>query len=176
MKWGIFYRNKEMYGMAKKIQRLIFMFQRPRKLLFTLYYAVRLKYCGREVDFEPTMVIRNPGNVSIGYKCSFSNFVILDAHAPITIGDHCMFANGVTVATATHDYLRKPMNSVCLLKPVVIGNDVWFGIGATVLAGVTIGDGAVIGAHALVTKDIPCGAIVVGTPAKILKYRPDFSK
>ena len=56
-------------------------------------------------------------------------------------------------------------------KRVKIGNDVWIGYGALVMGGVTIGDGACIGAGALVTKDVPPFAIVGGVPAKILKYR-----
>lgn len=54
---------------------------------------------------------------------------------------------------------------------VVIGNDVWVGWEAMILSGVTIGDGAVIGARALVTKDVPPYAIVGGVPAKVIKYR-----
>lgn len=54
---------------------------------------------------------------------------------------------------------------------IVIGNDVWIGYGANVLSGVQIGDGAIIGARALVSKDVPPYAIVGGNPAKLLKYR-----
>lgn len=56
---------------------------------------------------------------------------------------------------------------------VVIGNDVWIGKGVTILSGVTINDGAVIGAHAVVAKDVPPYAVVVGNPARIVKYRFD---
>ena len=59
------------------------------------------------------------------------------------------------------------------LVPGAIGNDVWVGFGATILSGVTIGDGAVIGARALVAKDVPPYAIVGGVPAKVIKYRFD---
>ncbi len=82
-----------------------------------------------------------------------------------------MFAPRVTISTAFHDYNNRPMNTRTLYKPVVIGSDVWFGIGATVLAGVHIEDGAVIGAHALVTKDVPANAIVMGIPGKVVGYR-----
>ena len=58
-------------------------------------------------------------------------------------------------------------------RPVKIGNDVWIGRGAFIKGGVTIGDGAVIAAHAVVTKDVPPYAIVCGVPAKIIKYRFD---
>ncbi|NOT14947.1 MAG: CatB-related O-acetyltransferase [Methylotenera sp.] len=56
-----------------------------------------------------------------------------------------------------------------------IGNDVWIGARAIVLDGVSIGDGAIVGAGAVVTKDVPAYAIVVGTPAKIVRYRFDQS-
>lgn len=56
---------------------------------------------------------------------------------------------------------------------IVIGNDVWIGAGATILSGVKIGNGAVIGADAVVAKDIPPYAVVVGNPAKVIKYRFD---
>ncbi len=56
---------------------------------------------------------------------------------------------------------------------VVIGNDVWIGMGATILSGVRIGDGAVIGARALVSKDVPPYAIAAGNPARVLRYRFD---
>lgn len=57
-----------------------------------------------------------------------------------------------------------------------IGNDVWIGHGATIMAGVNIGDGAIIAAGSIVTKDVPACAIVGGNPAKIIKYRFDDEK
>lgn len=56
---------------------------------------------------------------------------------------------------------------------VVIGNDVWLCHGATILSGVTIGDGAVIGCNALVTRDVPPYGVVAGNPGKVVKYRFD---
>lgn len=56
-------------------------------------------------------------------------------------------------------------------KEVIIGNDVWLGHGAVVQQGVSIGDGAVIGSNAVVTKDVPPYAIVVGVPARVIRYR-----
>ena len=54
---------------------------------------------------------------------------------------------------------------------VSIGNDVWVGADATILSGVTIGDGAIVGAHSVVARDVPPYAVVVGNPAKIVRYR-----
>ena len=58
-------------------------------------------------------------------------------------------------------------------KTTVIGNDVWIGHGAVIQSGLTVGDGAVIASNAVVTKDVPPYAIVVGVPAKVIKYRFD---
>lgn len=55
--------------------------------------------------------------------------------------------------------------------PVTIGNDVWIGMRSIIMPGVNIGDGSVIGAGAVVTKDVPAYAIVGGVPAKVIKYR-----
>ena len=54
---------------------------------------------------------------------------------------------------------------------IIVGNDVWIGYGATLMEGVTVGDGAIIGAMAVVASDVPPYAIVIGNPAKILRYR-----
>lgn len=69
---------------------------------------------------------------------------------------------------ARGELICKQSNSVC---PVVIGNDVWLGACATILKGSKIGNGAVIGAKALVKGEIPENAIAVGIPAKVLRYR-----
>jgi len=150
---------------------LLHLLKSPYKAIFTFYYLIRLKKCCVPVDFSTTMIIRNPGKITIGSNCSFSNFVIIDGHDEISIGNYCMFANNVVIATATHDYKVNPMNSTIVRKPVSIENNVWFGIGATVMPGLTIGEGAVIGAQSLVTKNVPRNAIVIGIPARIAKYR-----
>lgn len=62
-------------------------------------------------------------------------------------------------------------NEEVLIPKTVIGNDVWIGMGAMLMGGVTVGDGAVIGAGSVVTKDVPPYAIVYGSPAKVHKYR-----
>lgn len=157
--------------LARALLRAARFVSHPRSLFTHLWYRLVLGHCGRNCDFARHMIIRNPRKVSIGDRCTFSAFVVLDAHDRITIGNDCMFALRVSVSTATHDYANTPMNSRTLTRPVVIGNDVWFGVGATVLPGVTIGDGAVVGAQALVTKDVPPRAIVVGVPARVVKYR-----
>lgn len=104
-----------------------------------------------------------------------------------TIGKFCSISWGVTIGPEEHDFSRLTTHSFLYSlksfkivqqkyyspfeKPCNIGNDVWIGSNATILRGVTIGDGAVIGANSIVTKDVPPYSIVVGNPGKIIKYR-----
>ncbi len=103
------------------------------------------------------------------------------------IGKFCSFASGVMVISTNHDptkitthpFLFKPYLGVVkedfrVVRNVHIGNDVWIGQNAIILPSVSsIGDGAVIGAGAVVTKDVPPYAIAVGAPARVIKYRFD---
>ena len=83
----------------------------------------------------------------------------------VSIGPNCTF---VLMSHPNSSHIRKHIKS----KPAIIriGDDVWIGASAIILPGVTIGEGAVVGAGAVVTKDIPPFAIVVGNPAKIIRY------
>lgn len=103
-----------------------------------------------------------------------------------SIGSFTSISWNVTLGGANHDYRRGTQHSLLydpalgfVKKPVYnrydstlsIGSDVWIGAGAVVLRGVKIGDGAVIGANCVVTKDVPPYAIYAGNPGKVIKYR-----
>ena len=117
--------------------------------------------------------IRPPFHCDYGYNISlgrgvFLNFtcVILDV-VKVTIGDRTQIGPGVQILTADHP--RDPAQRRAGLefgRPVTIGADVWIGGSAIVLPGVRIGDGAIVGAGAVVTRDVTAGATVVGNPAR----------
>ncbi|MBX3365139.1 MAG: putative colanic acid biosynthesis acetyltransferase [Phycisphaeraceae bacterium] len=89
---------------------------------------------------------------------------------PIDIGDHTVISQNVHLCNGTHDY-KDP--SLPLLRPnMTIGSGVWVCADAFVGPGVTIGDNSLVGARAVVTKDVPAGVIVGGNPARVLKPRP----
>lgn len=91
----------------------------------------------------------------------------------LTIGNHVMIAPYVTIITTNHRYVTQfsKEQNYDEYKPVVIKDDVWIGERAIILPGVTISEGAIIGAGSIVTKDVPDYAVVGGNPAKVLKYR-----
>lgn len=105
----------------------------------------------------------------LGHNCSFA------CSASIRVGRHCLLAAGVQVS----DYDGHPLDAERrragdptppeMIRPVVIGDDVWVGQGAMILKGVTIGERSVVGAGAVVTRDVPPDVVVAGNPARIVK-------
>jgi maltose O-acetyltransferase len=85
-----------------------------------------------------------------------------------------MIAGGVLICGVNHGHARRdvPMrHQAPEALPITIGNDVWIGMGAIILPGVTLGDGAIVAAGAVVTTDVEVGAIASGVPARLLRYR-----
>ena len=95
--------------------------------------------------------------------------VILDSGG-VTFGAGCMLAPNVVITSVTHSLDRdERATEVEYGKPIVVGNHVWIGANATVLPGVTIGDNAVIGAGAVVSRDIPANCVAAGVPARVIR-------
>jgi len=88
---------------------------------------------------------------------------------PVTIGDHTVISQDVYVCAGTHDYTRS--NLPLLRPPIAIGSGVWICAGAFIGPGVTISDNSIVGARAVVMKDVPPGVVVAGNPAKVVKAR-----
>lgn len=111
----------------------------------------------------------NEGCVKIGNYCLISPGVRISSATNITIGDNCMLANRAYITDADwHDIYDRSM-FVGQSIPVKIGNNVWIGDSAIVCKGVHIGDNSIIGAGAVVVKDIPANVIAAGNPAVIMK-------
>jgi maltose O-acetyltransferase len=108
-------------------------------------------------------------NIHLGSRAfANANCVFLDC-AEIRIGDNFQAGPGVQLLTPEHPLDAVARRGEETARPIVIGDDVWIGGGAIVLAGVTIGDRSVIGAGAVVTRDVPSDVVVVGNPAKIVR-------
>jgi maltose O-acetyltransferase len=125
-------------------------------------------------DVGDGVVIRPPFSceygtpISIGAR-TFINFdcVMLDV-APIAIGAACQIATRVQLLTATHPIDPEPRrNGWEYAEPIAIGGNVWLGGGVIVCPGVTIGENTVVGAGAVVTRDLPAGVVAFGSPARV---------
>lgn len=117
----------------------------------------------------------NP-SIKIGSNCSFGEFNHITSTNIIQIGNNVLTGRWVTITDNSHgDTTHETLIISPIMRPVIskgsviIGNDVWIGDKATILPGVKIGNGAVIAANAVVTKDVPAYSVAVGNPARIVK-------
>jgi acetyltransferase-like isoleucine patch superfamily enzyme len=118
-----------------------------------------------------------PSRIRIG-RSALNENVFLNGYGGITIGDHCLFGRGVSFFAGGHTFDRPDLlilEQPLVAEPIVVGDDVYFGLNSIVLGGVTVGHGAIVGAGAVVTSDVPSGAIVVGVPARIVRFREGYS-
>lgn len=107
-------------------------------------------------------------NIKVGKNVFINSGCCFQDQGGIEIGNNVLIGQQVVIATINHDLIPQKRANM-FPAPVKIGNDVWIGAHATILSGVTIGDGAVIAAGAVVTKDVPQNVVVAGVPAKIIK-------
>ena len=137
------------------------------------YYLARMTV-GERVRIKEGLRVEKPRQVKIGSDVRINTDCILQAHGGIEIGDFTMLAARVTIVTANHDLSRRGVEAfdTLLEAPVRIGRHCWLGTGVIVLPGVTIGDGTVVGAGSVVTRDLPPGTICMGTPAWPVRERP----
>ena len=114
------------------------------------------------------------GSIRIGRRVWLGPYVVIYGHGGVEIGESTLISMHSTILSSNHAIPPKetPMRHVPdELLPTKIGRDVWIGANAVILGGVTIGDGCVVGAGAVVTKDIAPGAIVAGVPARPIRMR-----
>ena len=134
------------------------------------YLAAIFGKVPKDAFIEPPFFVDYGCNVSFG-KCFYANFncTFLDPTF-ITFGDYCILGPNVTFTTfSLPSDPKKRINAVEHTAPITVGNNVWFAANTVILPGVTIGDGAVIAAGAVVRSDVPANSVVAGVPAKVVK-------
>lgn len=126
---------------------------------------------GEHVWIEPPFRCDYGSQITMG-EFVFANYdlTILDC-APVTIGDLVLFGPRVTIATASHpvDFRQRTADMFEYAQPVTIGEGAWLGAHVVVSPGVTIGARAVIGAGSIVTRDIPSDVVAVGNPCRVVR-------
>ncbi len=122
-------------------------------------------------------IVEAPFHCAYGINIKLGKDVFLNAGctildcATVTIGDQCQLGPNVQIYCAEHhkDSIKRSVEGLEIAYPVSIGKRVWIGGGAIILAGVNIGEGAVVGAVSLVTKNVAPGQVVVGNPARPIR-------
>ncbi|HZE37749.1 MAG TPA: acyltransferase [Stackebrandtia sp.] len=130
---------------------------------------------GRGVRIGDHGAIRaHEGTLSIGDGCVMGSRVTVNCYLDVSIGDSTLIADDVYIIDFDHRFADPAvpiMDQGIVKSPVRIGRDCWLGTKVVVTRGVRIGDGAVIGAGAIVTADVPPGAIAAGVPARVIGKR-----
>jgi acetyltransferase-like isoleucine patch superfamily enzyme len=114
------------------------------------------------------------GVVSIGAKSVLGQECTISAYQHVSIGRECVIADRVMLIDFDHGMVEveRPIRLQGIYKrDVRVGNNVWIGYGACILRGITVGDNAVIGTSAVVTKAVPENAVVAGVPARVIRMR-----
>ena len=107
-------------------------------------------------------------NIKLGKHVFINSACCFQDHGGIEIGDNVQIGHQTVIATLNHD-IDPDKRWNMIPAPVKIGNNVWIGAHSTILAGVTIGDNAIVAAGAVVTKNVPANVVVAGVPAKIIR-------
>lgn len=121
------------------------------------------------VKIRPSAYVSYPWNLSVGEGTFIGDHVYIDSLTRVAVGAHVSLSNYAYVASGTHDY--KIASFDLILRPVTIEDQCWLAIQSTVLPGVTLGKGCVVGARSLVTRDIPENEVWAGTPARFMNKR-----
>jgi hypothetical protein len=130
---------------------------------------------GRWVHLGANTALRcHEGTLTLGDKSVLARDVSINCYLDVEIGDSALIADGVYISDFDHNFadVTRPIKDQGIAKSRVrIDRDVWLGTKVTVCRGVLIGQGAVVGANAVVTRDLPPYAVAVGAPARVMKDR-----
>lgn len=136
----------------------------------------KLRTNKKHIRIHARCSIRNPQNISMGtnVRISMNCCVWAEKNSKITFGDNVLVGPGAKLFSGNHG---TELNGIPMVfqerteADINIGNDVWIGANCVITSGVSIADGAIIGAGSVVTKDVSANTIVGGVPAKFIKYR-----
>ncbi len=166
--------------------------------ILTKSFAITLKSNSNKISIGNGCILSNTiifetntGSVSIGDNTYIGGESQIISRSSVSIGDNVQISWGVTIydhdgnslnhldrRKEASNYFKNYSTNNMLTdfdwekvhsKPIVIENDVWIGVGATILKGVTIGEGAIVGAQSLVARDVPPFTVVAGNPARSIK-------
>lgn len=150
---------------------LLFFRYSPKPLHAWRAFLLRLfgAKVGRGVHIYPGVKIWAPWNLELAEQCGIANGVILYSQGKISVGKRVVISQGAHLCAGTHDYTRHGFPLIT--KPIIIEDHVWIAAESFVHPGVKVGEGCVIGARSVVTRDMPAWMVCSGHPCKPIKER-----
>jgi len=165
------------------LRRLLFVVIRnvPFNVGKGLRYVMLGSICevGDNVSIAEGVYILNCQGLCVGENVSIHPMCYFECVGGLAIGSNVSIAHSATVVSSSHAFDVPDVHTrdaLGVLEAVEIRDNVWIGAGARILAGITIGEGSVVGAGAVVTKDVPPGAVVGGVPARRLSSRTQLQE
>jgi acetyltransferase-like isoleucine patch superfamily enzyme len=140
----------------------------------TVFLQRRLRSCGSDLDVSQGAIFEFPERVDLGDRVFVNRGALITARADISIGDDVLIGPYVVINSGDHNYsdlIQSIGSQGHKTGPITIGNDVWLGAHCVILRDVTVGDGAVVAAGAVVIADVPPQTRVAGVPAVPKKLR-----
>ena len=189
-------RGRNLFNKHKKIINILvklmsFLPIRLRKFLFTFFkntegiLGIGIRYvllrsicknCGDNVSIFPNVIIYSPEKLSLGNNVSIHSMCYIDATGEVQIGNDVSIAHGTTILSSTHNYskLSQPIKDQGMsFKKTILEDNVWIGAKATILCGLVVKTGTIVGANTILTKSFDKELILGGNPAKIIQNRRD---
>lgn len=163
-----YFRDRAFPALAFYLANHLFMNWTP----YVVRHAFLRRFCKIRIGRDSSVAMGcfvTGSNIRIGANTAINRFTYLDGRGPLAIGDNVNISHYTLIQTLTHDCQSPHFHAFA--KPVVILDHAWIGARAIIMPGVTIGEGAVVGAGAVVTKDVPPYTIVAGAPAKAIGTR-----
>lgn len=158
----------DIFSTMETAQELATVNVRNQKRVHELMEIILGKPLDESTTLLPPLYIDYGKPVSIGKKCFIQQCCTFFGRGGITIGNEVFIGPKCNLITINHD-INPDNRSATYGRPIVIEDKVWIGINSTILPGVKIGYGSIIGAQSVVTHDVPPMTIVAGNPAKIIR-------
>jgi acetyltransferase-like isoleucine patch superfamily enzyme len=141
---------------------------------FRVFFYSRFFSIGEETIILSGFKVRNPEKIKIGKRGYININCFMQGSGGVEIGDDVIIGPNVSFYSENHNFLDKKKlikDQGFTRKKIIVGNDVWLGANVTILPGISLGDGCVVGAGAIVTKSFPSYSVIAGVPAKKIKER-----
>lgn len=142
---------------------------RIRGLLMSPFFGK----CGKSLQIGKGVIINNPSSLYLGNDCYISHYCYIQAKGKVTLADNVTIGPMSVIASSNHIISDGMVTNKGYSRAINIGKGTWSGGHVIITLGVNIGEGVIIGAGSVATKDIPSNCKVAGVPAKILSYNTD---